>query len=102
MKVEMGQWNDLQIDEKLLYRQYRDNTDIRILADFWHCSESAIKYKLKTMGACRPRIKLDPEIPGERDWILNEKNQIAEIRTCYDTPKELPDWEYNEDDEQED
>ncbi|MBQ2622342.1 MAG: hypothetical protein IJF84_13465 [Thermoguttaceae bacterium] len=98
----MERWNEVNIDLKKLIRQYRRGGTIEDLAWFWNCSEETIRRKLKEAGESRPSIKLDPKIPGERDWILNKNNQIEEIRTCYDTPCELPEWDYNPDDEQED
>lgn len=97
----MERWNEAKINLKELIRQYQDGTSIEDLAWTWNCSEDTIRRKLKELGESRPSIRLDPKIPGERDWILNEKNQIEEVRTCYDTARELPDWDYNEDDEQE-
>ena len=94
-------WNEKNIDIKELIRQYNNGIDIEDLAFYWGCCEATIINRLKKAGVYCKVKKLDPKIPGERYWIMNDNDEIEEVRTCYDVPRFLPKWDKNPDDEEE-
>lgn len=97
-------WNDEIRSEKDIEDivfQYNSGIGIKTLAENWSCSTAKIIYILKKAGVYCKVKRLDPKIPGERCWIMNDKGEIEEVRTCYDTPRYIPKWDKNPDDKDE-